>query len=259
MVKTCFLSIDVEHDRGGGERKFSGVENLDKILSILKKYSIPATLFVTGGVLERYGSLAKEWGEDFEIACHSFSHQFWNTLGQPAREKEITDYLDLYQNVFNGKPQGFRAPSHLIDQAGINLLQERGFLYDSSVVPHYPPFKKYRGFKGRAPLLPYWPSAQNYRQKGEMSLLEIPLRGQVFGFPLAGAWIGRLPFLLYKTLFEVYCPKFLTVSMHSWDILEQPKAKTSPELFLENLEKIIIMLKSKGYQFLNGQQIFQNR
>ena len=249
-AKTCFVSIDVEHDRGQGERKFSGVENLEKILEILKKHGIPATLFVTGQVLEKYSGLVKEWSKDFEIACHSFSHRFWNTLGLPEREKELIDYFALYQKIFNVKPKGFRAPSHLIDQAGIKLLEDQGFLYDSSVVPHYPFFKKYRGFKGKAPLLPYQPSPDNYRQKGNMKILEIPIRGQVFGIPLAGAWIGPTPFWFYKTLFEIYCPDFLTINMHSWDKSEQ---------FLKNLEKIFILLKSKNYQFLNGEQIFENR
>lgn len=257
--KICFTSIDVEHDRGEAERKFSGVENLEKILEIFKKHGIVATLFVTGQVLEKYGSLVKEWALDFEIACHSFSHHFWNTLGFQERERELTDYLDLYQKIFNVKPRGFRAPSHLIDQEGIKLLEDKGFLYDSSVVPHYPFFKKYRGFKGKAPLLPYQPSSDNYRQKGDMKILEIPVRGQVFGIPLAGAWIGRLPLWFYKTLFEIYCPAFLTINMHSWDILDWPQKKTRPEHFLENLEKIFALLKDKNYQFLNGQQLSKNR
>ena len=249
-IKICFISIDVEHDRGLGDRKFSGVENLDKILSIFKKHGIAATLFITGQVLEKYSDLVKGWAQDFEIACHSFSHSFWNTLGPQERENELTNYFNLYQKIFNAKPRGFRAPSHLIDQEGIKLLEDRGFLYDSSVVPHYPFLKKYRGFKGRAPLSPYRPSSQNYRQKGDMKILEIPLTGQIFGIPLAGAWMSKLSFWFYKTLFEVYCPAFLTISMHSWD---------NSERFFENIEKIIVLLKNKDYQFYNGEQILKNR
>ena len=126
----------------------------------------------------------------------------------------------------------------------MRALEKKGFLYDSSVVPHYPPFKKYRGYKGRAPLLPYYP-------KG-LKILEIPVRGQVFGIPLAGVWIARLPIWFYKVLFLIYRPSFITLNMHSWDIFGR-------EQFLENLEKILRLLKSKNYQFLNGEQIFKNR
>lgn len=249
--KICFASIDIEHDRGEGERKFSGVENLDKILNIFKKHGVAATLFVTGECLEKYSGLVKEWSKDFEIACHSFTHRFWNTLSFEERKKELDDFIFLYQNIFGAKPISFRAPSHIIDQEGIKLLEAKGFLYDSSVVPHYPFFRKYRGFKGRAPLLPYHPSLDNLRQKEDMKILEIPVRGQVFGIPLAGAWIGRLPLLFYKILFEVYCPNFLTLSLHSWDALNKE--------CLKNLDKVLNLLKKKNYQFLNGKQILKNQ
>ncbi len=249
--KICFASIDVEHDLGEVVRKFQGIENLNRILDIFKKHGIAATLFVTGQVLEKYPDLAKEWARNYEIGCHSFTHRFWNTLGLEERKKELTDYAELYQRVFQEKPRGFRAPSHVIDQEGIRLLEEEGFLYDSSIVPHYPPFKKYRGYKGRAPLLPYYPK--------DRKILEIPVRGQVLGIPLAGAWIGRLSALFYKILFSVYTPKFVTLNMHSWDILDWPTKKTRPEKFLRNLDKILRLLKNKNYQFLNGEQILKNR
>lgn len=257
--KTCFTSIDVEHDLGETVKKFQGVENLNKILDIFKKNSILATLFVTGEVLESYNQLVKEWAKDYEVACHTFSHQFWSTLNLTERENQLDNFFNLYQRIFQTLPQGFRAPSHLIDNEGMKLLEERGLGYDSSVVPHYPFFKQYRGFKGKAPLLPYYPASEDYRKKGNMKILEIPVRGQVFGIPLAGAWIGRLPFLFYKILFEVYAPNFITLNMHSWDILDFPGRKSSPERFLSNLDKIIQLLKDKNYQFLNGEQILKNR
>ncbi len=225
--KICFASIDVEEN----------IEDLGKILDILKKYDIPATLFVTGHILAKYPDLAKDWQEDHEVACHSFTHRFWNTLNKEERKKELEDFIFLYQGIFNEKPEGFRAPSHIIDEKGLELLEEKGFLYDSSVVPHYPPFKKYRGYRGKYPLMPYYPK--------DRKILEIPVRGQIFGIPLAAAWLAKLPFLFYKILFFVYCPEFIALSWHSWNKLK-------------NFEKIIKLLKNKNYQFLNGAKICQN-
>ena len=122
-------------------------------------------------------------------------------------------------------------------------MAEKGFLYDSSILPHYPPFKKYRGYQGKAPLLPYYPK--------EIKILEIPVRGQMFGIPLAGAWIRGLSSWFYQTLFLIYCPSFITLNMHSWDNLD-PR-------FLKKLEKILKILKKKNYLFLNGEQILKNR
>ncbi len=238
MNKVCFVSIDVERS----------VENLDKILDIFKKYNLPATLFTTGYVLERYPERVLSWSRDFEIACHTFTHRYWDTISQEERETELEKFNKLYGQMFNRKPAGFRVPSHIIDESGLKLLENKGFLYDSSIVPHYPPFKRYRGYQGKAPLVPYYPDEQNCRQKGKMRILEIPAAGGLFGLPLVGVWIIKLPFFIFKISLGIYQPPFITLSMHPWDNL-----KTR---FLRNLERMVKLLKSKNYQFANGREIY---
>jgi len=243
LNKVCFVSIDIEHDNKKETKEFKGIENLGKILSVFKKYDIQATLFVTGEALEKYQDRFKELANSYEIASHGFTHRFWNTLNLEERKQEIKSFANLYQQIFQALPRGFRAPSHIIDKEGIKLLENKGFLYDSSIVPHYPPFKKYRGYKSKAPLQPYYPN--------EDKILEIPAAGQLFGIPLAGAWIRGLPVCFYKILFLLHRPNFITLNMHSWDVLDP--------CFLQKLEKILKILKSKNYLFLNGEQIFENR
>lgn len=237
--KVCFVSVDVEHDVGtGANKKFHGVEEMGKILGIFKKFGVPLTLFVTGDVLERYSDEGKRWAEEYEIASHSYSHRFFNELSVREREEDTRQFLELYKSIFHSHPSGFRAPSHIIDTEAMKILEEYGFMYDSSVVPHYPPFKKYRGYKTRAPREPY--------RTG--NIVEIPVSGQIFGLPLAGAWIAGLPFLLYKVLFTLYAPDFVTLSMHSWDGLED-------QTFYNKLEKVLLMVKQKRYIFKKGVEI----
>ncbi len=238
-MKTCFVSIDVESDFAEN-KSFEGVEKLDKILRIFKKNKIAATLFVTGNVLEKYLEKVREWSEDYEIACHSFSHRFWDTLSQEEREDELKRFIKLYREVFKMVPKGFRAPSHIIDEKGIKLLAERGFLYDSSIVPHYPFFKNYRGYKGKAPLKPYW-----YNER----IFEIPITGQLLGVPVAGTWISKLPSFIFGFLFGIYSPVFLTFNLHSWDSLN--------DKLLIKIEKILKLLKDRNYYFLTGLQVYE--
>ena len=227
VKKLCFASVDVEES----------TDDLGKILDFFKRHDIRATLFTTGHILQKHPDLAKDWARTYEIACHGFTHRFWSDLDLKEKENELNDFIGLYQNIFGNRPKGFRAPSHLIDKDGLRLLEQKGFLYDSSIVPHYPPFKKYRGYRGRFPLLPHYPTG--------LKILEIPVRGQMFGIPLAGAWIRKLPVWFYKILFLIYCPKFITLSFHSWE-----KSK--------KFEEIIKLLKNKNYQFLNGAEIYKN-
>ena len=236
--KICFVSIDLESDRAKN-KQFLGIENLDKILDIFEKYNVSATLFVTGNVLKKYSQKIKRWEEKYEIASHSFSHRFWDTLDEEKRKDEVEKFFYLYQKIFSRNPKGFRAPSHVIDKDGLKLLQEKGFLYDSSIVPHYPFFKKYRGYKKRAPLFPYWL---------DNSFLEIPVRGLFLGIPLAGAWLAKIPFFFYRILLY-FTPSFLTFSLHSWDSL-------TPNL-LRKIEQTLKILEHKNYKFLNGSQIYE--
>ncbi|MDO8265026.1 MAG: polysaccharide deacetylase family protein [Candidatus Parcubacteria bacterium] len=255
--KLCFVSIDIEHDYADKEKFFRGVENLDKILDIFRKHGIPATLFITGDVLEKYKETVIKWSKDFEIACHSYSHRFWNTLDHKERQGELDKFKILYSSIFKAEPIGFRSPSHLIDEDALHILEEERFSYDSSVVPNYPFFKKYRGYKGRAPAVPYYPHRTDIRRKGEMNILEIPVAGQLFGLPLAGIWIARIPFLVFRSLFSFYNPPFITVNMHSWDILDNSFRKSSVDQFFSSLDRILSLLETKDYTFVNGRQIYE--
>ena len=246
-MNICFVSIDIESDLAKPQ-SFEGVENLDRIFNIFKKHDLSATLFISGNVFERYENRIKNWAESYEVASHSFSHRFWNNLTSEQRQKELDKSIGLYKRIFNKSPKGFRAPSHVIDNSGLKLLEEKGFLYDSSVVPHYPFLKNYRGYKGKAPLIPYFPNFQDYKKKGEMRILEIPVSG-VLSFPLAGTWISKLPFFVYEILLRIKNPDFLSLSLHSWDSLD--------DKVIIKLARMIKLLKSKGYVFLNGKQVYE--
>lgn len=256
--KFCFASIDVEQDFAElNSQQYKGVENLQEILNVFKKYNVPASLFVTGETLKKYPDLVKQWSDNYEIACHGFTHRFWNNLGHKDREQEIEKFNQSYQKILRKPVKGFRAPSHIIDEQGIKLLQDKGFLYDSSIVPHYPCIKKYRGYKKRAPLEPYYPSLDNCWQKGNSEILEIPVVGQIFGIPLAGAWLARIPFCFYKALFSFASPNFITLNIHSWDNLKT--YKFSKVSFSRKLGKLLKLLKDKNYQFLKAYEFCKDK
>lgn len=246
-MKICFVSIDVESDLAKPQ-SFEGVENLSRIFDVFKKYNISATLFITGSVFQKYEEKIKGWSKTYEIGSHSFSHKFWNNLNNKQIKEELNKSIAIYRRIFNTNPHGFRAPSHIIDEQGLKFVQKKGFLYDSSVVSHYPFLKTYRGYKGKAPKKPYFPNKENYRKRGKMKILEIPVSG-ILSIPLAGAWISKLPFFVYELLFRMKNLDFLVLSLHSWDSLDNK--------LIFKIEKLLELLKNKNYRFLNGKQIYE--
>lgn len=255
-MKVCFISVDIEHDFGTSEKKtFQGIEGVERLFRIFERSKIAATLFVTGDVLEKFLEKVRGWAERYEIASHSYSHRYFNELSYAKKGEDIRKFVDLYKKIFGKSPKGFRAPSHVIDEETFTILERHSFVYDSSIVPHYPYFKKYRGYQGEAPTTPYIPESNNIRRPdqagGEGRIIELPVSGQLLGVPLAGAWIRKLPVRLYKTLFLLHQPSYITLSMHSWDILD--------ERFIPKLEKILKILKDNSYVFKSGEQIAMER
>jgi len=257
-MKTCMVSIDVEEDLN--QRTFNGVENLDKILKLFDKFNIRATLFVTGEVLEKYPDSIVKWSKKHEIACHGYYHIPLYELSIPEREKQLKDFCELYEIILGQRPQGFRAVKHAVDNTQLKLLEEIGFIYDSSVVPRYVPIRKYVGFKGRAPTEPFYPSYINYRENGDMKILEIPTTPLISGIPLYGTWIRVFGSRFYRILLALKKPKFISLAMHSWDVVkyEGSFSRNSGGKFLQILEKILIDLESQGqYQFLSSEEIYK--
>ena len=262
-MKTCFLSIDVEKREGQKDQPFAGVDNLDNILNIFKKHGVKATLFVTGEVLEYAPDLVKKWSKDFEIGCHNYWHVQLDKIDLAERERQVKDFVNLYKRVFGYLPKGFRAPRSVIDNEQFPILERYGFLYDSSVLPRYPwPIQIYAGYKGRAPILPYYPNINNYRKKGELKILEIPESPISFSLPMihipfVATWIRKLGVNIFKTLIKARKQNFLSFSMHSWDGVkfEGKSSKNSGKEFLKQLDELLGYLKEMGYEFCSGIEI----
>lgn len=257
--KICMVSIDVEGAIGNaGKKTFLGVENLDTILKIFEVFQIEATLFVTGEVLGAYPYLIERWLSIHEIACHGYYHTRVYELPLSEREKQLEDFCRLYERIISGKPKGFRAVEHTIDSDQLRLLGKFGFSYDSSVIPSYPLFRRYVGYKGRAPREPYHPDEEDYRREGDMAIMEIPVTPLIFGVPLSGTWIRMFGSRLYRTLLALKKPSFVSLAMHSWDCIEYkgPYSRNSGARFSELLLELLEVL-AKSYVFVNGSELVE--
>jgi peptidoglycan/xylan/chitin deacetylase (PgdA/CDA1 family) len=275
-MKICFLSIDVEKRENQEIEPFEGVKKLDNILDIFRKYRAKATLFVTGEVLEHQPDLVKRWAESFEIGCHDYYHVSLDKVDILGTQKQIKDFIDLYKNIFNQTPKGFRAPRNIIDNEHFEILERHDFLYDSSVLPRYPlGIKHYAGYRGRAPIKPYYPGKENYRKEtcpvksGEadspsakfngVKILEIPEAPSFFDVPLVGTWLRKLGVKIFKFLFFFKKPDFISFSMHSWDGVkfEGRSSKNSGPVYLKQLDEIMAFLGKIGYEFKSGRDVYE--
>ncbi|PJE58192.1 MAG: hypothetical protein COU81_02165 [Candidatus Portnoybacteria bacterium CG10_big_fil_rev_8_21_14_0_10_36_7] len=254
--KICFVSVDVESDLND-EASFSNINSIEHLLGVFRQNSVPATLFVSGLVLEKFPELVKKWSVEFEIGSHNYTHDSLTNLSAEEKTLQINNFQNLYRRNLGKTCVGFRAPRHLIDNEEIKFLQDGDFEYDSSVIPDYVSFKRYGGFKGKAPLMPYRVSEKDYLKKGESRFIELPLTPVLGGFPLAGTWIRYFGPSFFRTLLFFRKPNFLSLMMHSWDAIEfnGPNSRNSGEKYLHQLEIILKHLKKISYEFKSGEKI----
>lgn len=258
-MRTAVISIDVEEDlRQDSEKTFHGVTNTEQIIELLNSHDIHCTAFVTGEVLSKFSKQLKTWSAEHEIACHNYKHIPLSELNSQQRALQLSSFCKLFKRKFGTKPCGFRAVQNVIDSEQMALLEREGFRYDSSIVSNYPLFRRYVGYNGRSPSEPYHPDIKDIRKHGEMKLLEIPLSPLAFGFPLNGTWMRLIPNSFYKMLFMIKKPKFLSLTMHSWDSvnLNQKYYKNSGGSFLRILDKCLNELK-KSYTFKTCSEVWR--
>ena len=116
-------------------------DNTLRILDLLDKHGIKATFFCLGWIAERHGDLIRRMHEKgHEIACHGFAHQV--IYGQdPARFKEdVTRAKQVLEDATGVPVIGYRTPTYSITDKtlwAIKILEDAGFLYDSSIFPIY--------------------------------------------------------------------------------------------------------------------------
>lgn len=115
-----------------------GMENLSKLLN---EFGIKATFFIIGKDLyysKNISILREIINEGHEIASHSMNHfQGFRFLKREEKIKELSNAEEILFKFFKKKPVGFRAPGWNIDDETLELLVERGYLYDSSIFPSF--------------------------------------------------------------------------------------------------------------------------
>jgi peptidoglycan/xylan/chitin deacetylase (PgdA/CDA1 family) len=131
---------------------------MEKILTVLEKFNIPATFFFTGDTARNNkGWVIEISRKGYEVGCHSLHHE---TVGDvsfnmpndnPILEEEMENRLrkniEIVTCLTKKQPISFRAPRFWQGTAQIRVLEQLGFKTDASysvaahkkqIVPYHP-------------------------------------------------------------------------------------------------------------------------
>jgi peptidoglycan/xylan/chitin deacetylase (PgdA/CDA1 family) len=112
-----------------------------RILAFLEKRGLAATFFVPGHTVESFpGETEAILEAGHEVAHHSYAHLDPSTQSADEERADMERAWQVLERV-GVQPLGFRSPSADLSEATLGLVEELGFLYDSSLMTDdYRPF-----------------------------------------------------------------------------------------------------------------------
>jgi peptidoglycan/xylan/chitin deacetylase (PgdA/CDA1 family) len=114
---------------------------IPRILGFLERHRLPATFFVPGHTVESFPAETEAiLDAGHEVAHHSYAHLDPSTQTAAEERADMERAWQALERV-GVRPLGFRSPSADLSEATLGLVEELGFLYDSSLMADdYRPF-----------------------------------------------------------------------------------------------------------------------
>ncbi len=193
MKAHVLLGVDTEADNqwDASAREALPVKNayqLPRLQEVCDRYRVPPTYLVTyemakddgaRGVLKELAATGR-----CEIATH---HHPWSTppavnghlyplnLSPTQFKEQLKVLTEAVSEVSGTAPVSYRAGRNGFTGWQVAILEELGYLVDSSVDPFFNEKRKGGPSFAGAPLVPYFVSGDDPRVAGESRLLEIPI------------------------------------------------------------------------------------
>src|SRR4051812_6539885 len=114
---------------------FGAESGVPRILRMLDHHQVPATFFMTAvdAMLHPDMLAAILKSGRHEIGVHGWIHEFPPRLAEGEEERLLDQAIAYLTKATGTRPLGYRAPSWAFSGVTLDLIQKKGFLYDSSL------------------------------------------------------------------------------------------------------------------------------
>lgn len=167
--------------------------NTMRMLGILEELHVRGTFFVLGWIAERHPGLVRSIvAGGHELASHGYGHELVYAMTPEAFRADVARSRALLEDISGCAVRGYRAPCFSITGWAIDILQEEGYAYDSSMMPAlaHDRYGRLDGIDGSRPIVPLRDGFD------EVCISCLSLRGR--GIPWGGGGYFRLaPFALW--------------------------------------------------------------
>jgi peptidoglycan/xylan/chitin deacetylase (PgdA/CDA1 family) len=115
--------------------EFGGRVGAPRILDLLRQRGIRSTWFIPGHTVEAFPDVCRRIAaEGHEIGHHGYCHENPRRLDRDQEVAVIERGIRCIESITGTRPRGYRCPSGSFTQRTLELLQQYGFGYDSSMM-----------------------------------------------------------------------------------------------------------------------------
>ncbi len=172
LRKRLYFTIDCDWVPGSQK-------GLEALLDCCDRYHMTGTVFFTGRFAQAYPDLVRSCHErGHQLGTHGWAHggleedEDFRTAGYEQQRDWIRRATEAVEQAAGVRPVIFRAPNLWISETTLRVLEEEGYLYDSSV-----PARRFDLGFGRvhylkyfwAPTAPYRPCGTDLGRRGRVS------------------------------------------------------------------------------------------
>jgi peptidoglycan-N-acetylglucosamine deacetylase len=237
---------------------------LARFCELFAELRVPATFFAIGREVPIAPAALRAASQAHEIGSHSHAHDYaLSRLPPAAIAADLAACEEALAAAGIARPRGFRAPGYTLSAALIEAVRERGYLYDSSLLPSPPYYAAkaaalaWYAVRGRRSHSILGAPGQLFSRRGphlRRGLRELPvatapgLRIPVIGtVVLAAPWTARLG----------WAGRHLNLELHGIDLLDasdvppaiaaaQPGLRTSAARKAQALRQILRALPGEA-------------
>jgi len=220
---------------------------IPRILDTYRRLGIKQSFFVPGWCVENYpDSVNAMLREGHEVGLHGYLHEDPTTADRQEQIYWLDRSLAAHERVTGKRPVGYRAPVYNVSAELPDLLIERDFLYDSSLMGDDIPYlmQTERGELWQIPVhwgTDDWPPFAHYDEIGYL-------------MPVKGPSDGLAPFFEeFEAMYEagglwmsIWHP-FLTGRLARWAVVERwlEGILQRGDVWFATLEEIALHVKSE--------------
>jgi peptidoglycan/xylan/chitin deacetylase (PgdA/CDA1 family) len=106
-----------------------------RLLDLLRARGLRSTWFVPGHTIEAFPAVIERiLADGHEIGHHGYCHENPAPLEKDAEREILERGIELVERASESAPRGYRSPYGSFSANTLELLLERGFVYDSSMM-----------------------------------------------------------------------------------------------------------------------------